>query len=197
MAQRVTEDCDRTLAEANRDRDGILEEARVQTKARREAVLKATQTEKEILDDRWRLKAETEAAKAALSLQNEAVIDVLQRVRHEIDEIVKGPRFPAILDALLVEVMAVAPDNVIVLVPEAHLDHVRQWLSKNGNGSLEVDGSAAYWDGVAVQDASKTFRISNTMTGRFVRVEGAARKLSTGALFEGNSATVSTAGGGA
>ena len=197
MAQRVAEDCDNTLAQANGERDGILEEARVQTRSRREAVLKATQTEKEILDDRWRLKAETEAAKAALSLQNEAVLEVLQRVRHEIDAIVKGPRFPAVLDALLAEVMAVAPDNVVVLAPEAHLDRVRQWLSKNGKGSLQVDGSAAFWDGVAVQDASKTFRISNTMTGRFVRVEGAARKLSTGALFKGNATTVSTAGGGA
>ena len=124
-------------------------------------------------------------------MKNEAVEAVLADVSRQVREIASGPAFGPILDSLLAELMGAAGsgDDMEVLAPEAHADHVRGWLERNGRGGLKVVGSREFWDGVAVQDAKRTYRISNTLTGRFGRVEQVARKHCMTALFgQGGSA---------
>lgn len=186
MAQQAAEECGQTVSRARDEQDTILKEARAQSDARRETLLHTTAEEMDALDRQWLLKGEAGAAKAALVVQNDAVREVLEEVQAEIGRMAQGPEFRAVLEALLAEVMAVAPENVIVLAPGPHVGHVRQWLDKNGYSGIPVDGAPALLDGVAVQDRERSFRISNTLSGRFARVEQAARKLCMEALFEGN-----------
>ena len=135
------------------------------------------------MDLRWRQKAATEAAKAYLSMKNEAVKAVMANVEAEVRAIVEGGGFPGILDSLLAEVMAVAEDEVVLLAPERHADHVSAWLGGNGHGGISVEGSATVWDGVAIQDPKRSYRISNTLTGRYRRVGQEARKRCMKSMF--------------
>lgn len=186
MAQQAAEECSQTVSHARDEQDAILREARAQSDARRETLLHTTADEMDALDKRWLLKGEAGAAKAALVVQNDAVREVLEGVRAEIGRMAEGPEFRAVIEALLAEVMAVAPENVIVLAPGPHVGHVRQWLGTNGYNGIPVEDAPALLDGVAVQDRERSFRISNTLSGRFARVEQAARKLCMETLFEDN-----------
>lgn len=185
MARQVDEVYEGNLRVARDSARAIDEEAREACDAQETSTIKSTQAEVETLADRWRQKADTEAAKAALVVQNESVCAVLDRVDEEVRTLVAGKAFPAVLDALLEELMAAAPKGVVAIAPPDHVDHVKKWLAGNGHAKTKVEGSADTWDGVAVQDPDRTFRISNTLTGRLSRVEQQARKLCMTALFGG------------
>lgn len=183
MTRQVADQCESTLIEARREADAILEEARTKSNDSWQDAMKATETEIKLLEERWVQKAQAEAAKAELAVQNEAVEAVLAALRVKIRGAVEGSDFPNIIEALLSELMAVAPDNVVVLAPEQQVGHVTKLLAKTGHTGVPVEGSAIVWDGVAVQDKQRTFRISNTLTGRYSRVEDGARKLCMVTLF--------------
>ena len=183
MARQVDEVYNGNLSAASESAEVILEEARQDCAALEEKTLASTAAEMDVLAERWRQKAEAEAARAALVVQNEAVRAVLDRVDEEIRQTVSGDGFPAILDALLSELIAEAPADVIALAPPDHVDRIRDWLSKNGHGSVPVESTPSMWDGLAVQDRDRTFRFSNTLRGRFSRVEQEARKLCMTSLF--------------
>jgi vacuolar-type H+-ATPase subunit E/Vma4 len=91
---------------------------------------------------------------------------------------------------LLAELMEEAPDSgdLQVLAPPAHADRVSSWLSNNGRAGVGVEGSEAFKDGVAVQDPGRTFRISNTLSGRFALMEQEIRKHCMTTLFGGGAA---------
>ena len=183
MARQVSDRCESTLEEARREADAILVAARTKSKETWQDAMKATETEIKLLEERWDQKAQAEAAKAELSVENEAVEAVLEALRAKIRAAVDGAEFPGIIEALLTELMAEAPDDVVVLAPESQVGHVEQLLAKSGHNGLAVEGSAVVWDGVAVQDKQRTFRISNTLSGRYARVEDGARKLCMVTLF--------------
>lgn len=183
MARQVDEVYENNLSAARATVETILEETRQECASMEESTLQATSTEMDALAERWRQKADTEAAKAALSVQNDAVRAVLDRVQDEIRTLVTGEGFQSILDSLLHELMAAAEAEVVALAPEDHVDYVRGWLKKNGFPNVPVEGSSSMWDGVAIQDRDRTFRISNTLTGRFSRVEQNARRICSIALF--------------
>lgn len=183
MSLQVVEQCESTLSEANREAAGIADNARAQSDALREEALIAARHEMDALDELWRQKAEVEAAKAELVMQNDAVRAVLGKVGEENRRIVASDEFPATLDLLLSELMAVAPDDVVALAPPDHCGHVREWLAKNSHDGVPVEGSSSMLDGVAVQDRARTFRISNTLSGRLSRVEQQARRICMMSLF--------------
>ena len=185
MSQQVDAQCESNLSEAKRVAEAIVAEARAQCAEQRETVLSATKGELAALDERWRQKAEAEAAKAALVVKNEAMQDVLRQVDEDIRSTVKGPEFEAVLDALLAELMAVEEGGDFkVLAPEAHVDRVRNWLANMGRGSVPIEASSELWDGVALQDMNRTYRISNALTGRYSRVLEEARKTCMTSLFD-------------
>lgn len=185
MTRQVDAECARNLDAARREAEAIEAEARAKSRALRDATLKATQREVEMLKLRWEQKAEAEAAKAALLVRKETVEDVLSTIEGEIRSIVEGSDFPAVLDSFLAELMAaVSGDDVVLLAPRTHADYVREWLNANGRKSVTVEVSAAMWDGVAVQDAVRTYRISNSLTMRFKRMESEIRKVCATTLFD-------------
>ena len=183
MARQVDEVYDGNLSAASESAEAILEEARQDCAALEEKTLASTAAEMDVLAERWRQKAEAEAAKAALVVQHDALHAVLEKVSEEIREIVSSDEFGPILDALLAELMADAPPDVIALAPPDHLDRVKKWLASNGNDKVPVEGAPNRQDGVAIQDRDRTFRISNTLSGRFSRVEQEARKHCMMSLF--------------
>lgn len=185
MAQQVDAECTRNLDAARREAEAIEAEARAKSQVLRDAMLKETQREVEMLKLRWEQKAEAEAAKAALLVRKETVEDVLSTIEGEIRSIVEGSDFHAVLDSFLAELMAaVSGDDVVLLAPEAHADRARAWLSANGCEGVTVEPSDSMWDGVAVQDSVRTYRISNTLTMRFKRMESEIRKVCATALFD-------------
>lgn len=185
MSQQVAAQCESNLNEAKLEAEAIAAEARAQCVQQRETMLSATQGELTALDERWRQKAEAEASKAALVIKNEAMQDVLRQVDSDIRSTVDGPEFEAVLDALLAELMAVEEgSDSKVLAPEAHVDRVRNWLANNGHGGVPIEASSELWDGVALQDTNRTFRISNALTGRYSRVLEEARKICMTSLFD-------------
>ena len=183
MTKQVADECGQRKANATGDAEAILADARAKSTAKRKALLASTDSEMELLDLRWRQKAEAEASKADLSMKNDAVKAVMANVETEVRSLVEGGEFPGLLEALLAEVMAVAEGDIVVLAPEAHVDHVSGWLGNNGHGGIQVEGSSAMWDGVAIQDEACSYRISNTLMGRYRRVGQEARKLCMRSIF--------------
>jgi hypothetical protein len=60
---------------------------------------------------------------------------------------------------------------------------VQNWLSGHGHAGMVVEASQEVWDGVALQDPARSYRISNTLTGRYGRVAQEARRLCMVKLF--------------
>lgn len=191
MTAEVTEECEANIAAAQDEAATIKSEAETRAASQRETVEAVTETEMTRLDERYRQMAQAEASRADLVVKNDTVRAVMDKVHAEIRSIVSGDRFPAVLEALLGSLKDEIRSGLVVLGPEAHLEHIRGWLSKNGLEGVSVEASAELWDGVAVQDAERTYRISNTLTGRFGRVEQEARRVCMQTLF-GN---VSSEGG--
>jgi vacuolar-type H+-ATPase subunit E/Vma4 len=185
MTNQVTAECERNIAEARDEASRIQSNGEAEAQALRDRTMNSVNAEIALLDQRAHQKAEAEAAKAELELRNDVVETVMDRVQNEIKSIVSSGSFPGVLDRLLETLMSAAGENhgYVVLAPEAHLDHVKQWLSANGHGGVPVEGSRAMWDGVALQDPNRTYRISNTLTGRYTRMEQEARRHCMVSLF--------------
>ena len=188
MTAQVTEECDGNRAAAQQEAEAIRAEAERKSAAQRDATQSATDAEMDRLDERWRQMAHAEASRAGLVVKNDAVKAVMQKVESEIRRIVAGDDFPAVLDALLVSLDSEIQGDVVLLGPAGHVGHIEAWLSSHGHEGISVEGSAELWDGVAVQDPAQTYRISNTLTGRYSRVEQDARRVCMVNLFGGNAA---------
>lgn len=184
MAQQTAEERERRLASARAEAERIVAEAKEQQAREREAALKAVEDELATLAQRSEQRAQAEAAKASLTMRHTVAEEVLDTVQEEIRSLTASDEFPSVLNALLAEVVQAAPDeNIVVLVPGPHEDHCREWLSHNSYDKVEVQASKEFWDGAAVQDKARTYRISNTLTGRFAMLEEDARKLCLAKLF--------------
>ena len=183
MTAQVTEGCEGNRAAAQREAEAIQADAEQKSAAQRDAVQSATDAEMQRLDERWRQMAHAEASRADLVVKNNAVKAVMQKVESEIRRIVDSNEFPAVLDALLATLVTEMRGDVVLIGPARHVDHIRGWLASNGHAGIPVESSDELWDGVAIQDPARTYRISNTLTGRYGRVEQEARRLCMVKLF--------------
>ena len=130
--------------------------------------------------------AHAEASRADLVVKNDAVQAVMQKVESEIRMIVNGSGFGGVLDSLLTSLLNEyqgSDSEALLIAPEAHVAHVQQWLSANGHAGMTVEGTKEIWDGVALQDPARTYRISNTLTGRYERIGQEARRLCMVKMF--------------
>jgi len=183
MTAQAMEECDSTRNTAQQEADAILADAKAQSQAQRESVEAQVTREMAHLDERWGQMAHAEASRADLTVKNDSVTAVLASVQAEIRRIVSSPDFGGILDALLASLMQAADGEIVVLGPEAHLDSVKKWLAGNGHANVKVVASPEIWDGVAIQDPGRKYRVSNTLTGRYQRIEETARKRCMSAMF--------------
>jgi vacuolar-type H+-ATPase subunit E/Vma4 len=183
MTAQVMEKCESTRSAAQQEADVILADAKAQGQAQRESVEAQLAREMDHLDERWEQMAHAEASRADLTVKNDAVSAVLDVVQTEIRRIVSSSEFGTVLDALLTSLMQAADGDIVVLGPESHLDRVKKWLADNGHGGVKVEASPEMWDGVAIQDPAQTYRVSNTLSGRYHRIEETARKQCMSTMF--------------
>ncbi len=185
MSRQVEAECSEHLATARAEAERILADARAKARATGEAALASAKAERDRLDALWKQKGDAEAVRLELSMKNDAVEAVLAEVAAGIKRFASGPEFPAALERLLEELMAAAGSgtNVRVLGPSAQVDRIKTWLAGHGYAGVPVEGSPEFWDGVAVQDPGRNWRVSNTLSGRSSRVDQAARKHCMSTLF--------------
>jgi vacuolar-type H+-ATPase subunit E/Vma4 len=183
MARQVEQGCEERLAAARAEADAIVSEARERADKRYAEGIERAQREVDRLARRARELAAVQAKQQSHSMQQAVADEILHSVDAELDRIAEGPEFPGILDALLRELMATAPENAEVLAPPAHVERCRQWLAANGHAGVPVVPHAALHDGVAIQDAQRTFRVTNSLSSRFHKLENEARKICLRLLF--------------
>ena len=184
MSARVAEECEGNIARARKEAAVIVAEAEATSAASRNAAEARTHSEIDALAERWRQKADAEAAKATLTVKNDAVEQVLAAVESVIAQTVASDKFPAYLEALLAELMAVAKGLFVVRGPAGNIDTVRAWLDANGHADAALEASDDMIDGVAIQDPVRSYRISNTLHGRSRQVLEEARRVCMTSLFD-------------
>jgi len=183
MSQQIAARREAILREAQSEAARIEQDARKRAEERRAATIASVEGELASLAARSRERAEAEAQMVALTTKDSITNEVLKSVEGALAERAVGTDFPAVLDALLAELMAESRPDIVVLAPEAHVDHCRQWLESHGHPDLAVQALPGLTDGVAIQDRAGKFRYTNTLSARFRLQEGALRKRALNQLF--------------
>lgn len=185
MAQQVQADCDKVLAEARQEAERILSEGRRVADREYETGIEGTRAEIATADRRERQRLDAEHDKAFLAVQHKVVEEVLARVGDEIRSRAQAPDFGSVLEALLDEILAQKPrKNLDVLVPPVHAERIAQYVQRLGRSDLQVIPWPGLTDGVAVQNRRRSYRISNTLSGRLAAIQDEARKRCQARLFE-------------
>jgi vacuolar-type H+-ATPase subunit E/Vma4 len=173
------------LARAEADASAIRESARARAEARTQEGLAALERELETLGARSRERAEAEAHMVQFTTRDTIADELLGDVEKRLAEVAAGDGFGSILEALLSELMQDVQPGMVVLAPSAHTDHAKQWLDTNGHGDLTVQPEPTLKDGVAIQDADRTYRVTNTLSARFRLQQDTLRRIALERLFGG------------
>jgi vacuolar-type H+-ATPase subunit E/Vma4 len=185
MRRQTQAECDARLADARRAAEEVLAVARRQADAREAETRNAITAELDHLARHGRMIAEAEAEKATLAMENDVVEEILAGVRASLDRLAKSAEFGPVVEALLAEVMDGTDPGMVVLAPAAHVDLCRRWLQSHGYAAVPVEASSDVWDGVAIQDPQKSYRVTNTLSSRAAKLEGEARRHCMTTLFAG------------
>lgn len=183
MSQQIAAKREELLREARGEAAQIQQDAQRRAEQRRTETLGAVESELASLATRSRERVEAEAHMITLTTKDTITNEVLASVGDALKARVTSPDFPTILDALLAELMVDSPSDIVVLAPQAHVDHCKNWLESHGHADTPVEAFAGVNDGVAVQDRARKFRYTNTLSARFRLQEGALRKLALNRLF--------------
>jgi vacuolar-type H+-ATPase subunit E/Vma4 len=188
MSKQIASQRETLLAEARDEAEQIRQDGQQQAEQRRSTTLDAVKSELASLAARSRERVEAEAHMVTLTTKDSIANEVLDSVESALAAHAASPEFSRTLEALLAELMADSPEDVVVLAPEAHVDHCKQWLASHGRDGLPVEALPGLTDGVAIQDPDRKFRYTNTLTARFRLQEGSLRKYALHQLFpEANS----------
>jgi len=140
-------------------------------------------SELQAMSDRSRGRAEAESYMVLMTTKDTIADELLASLEKEMSEIAASPKFGDILDSLLQELMQEGPADGVVFAPQAHLARCQNWLAQHGY-SHRVEAANFLNDGVAVQDASSSFRITNTLSARYEKQKSALRKHCIERLFD-------------
>ena len=175
--------CEMILEKGREEAARIVAEARSAAEEARNQALDEERERAEAQREDTRQRARSEAERANMTMRERVVDRVLDAVHEELRRVAQGPDFPDILCRLLADTMDEAPENAVVLAPPAHVDACRNWLQANGYAGVPVESSERLWDGIAVTNKQRTFRLTNTLTSRFEKSHDAARKAALRRLF--------------
>jgi len=185
MTRQIDEQCEAVVAEAQEKAQRIRGDAERKAEQQRQAAIQSLSEELETLAQRARESAEAEAEMVALTTKDTIADEVLDQVEAEVARLAQRPDFAGVLEQLLDELLPEAPDHAVVLCPQGYEEQARQWLANRGRDGAEVQGLPGLKDGVAVQDAKRTFRITNSLSTRLRLQEEDLRKFCLNRLFEG------------
>ncbi|MCF6285231.1 MAG: hypothetical protein L3K26_08575 [Candidatus Hydrogenedentes bacterium] len=183
MSQQIATQRQDFLRAAHDEAAKIQQGVQQRADQRRTETLRAVEGELAAMAARSRERIEAEAHMVTLTTKDTITNEVLASVEEALAERAASAEFPAILDALLAELMGDSPSDVVVLAPEAHVDHCKRWLESHGYADLLVEALPGLTDGVAIQDPGRKFRFTNTLSARFRLQEGALRKQALSRLF--------------
>jgi len=191
ITRQADQACQANLESAKAEKAAILDHARKASEKRRDDVLKSLAGNLAAQSEQARAMAQIAAERETISTRQGLTEEVLSQAKARIRQIAESDAFGPVLEGLSAQVLdACNADTgeltgVTVLVPPRHVDRIRTFLSNNGNGNVPVRAEADLLDGAAVQDDAQTFRISHTLSGRYERLENAARAISLKKLFGG------------
>jgi vacuolar-type H+-ATPase subunit E/Vma4 len=183
MASQVARQCEEKLTEARRDAGAAVAEARERAEQRRARALERERAEVERLNQRARELAQVLAEHEALTMQQAVADEVLAKAEIELARLVRTADFPGILEGLLAELIAEVSGDGVVLAPAARVETCRAWLARHSRADVVVQTDPNLVDGVAYQDARRTYRITNAMSSRLHMLQNEARKTCLDALF--------------
>lgn len=185
MTQQADAERASIIAASQSEAEAIHAQAQQEAASLRERTLRAVEAELSASAQRSRERAEAEAHMAVLTTKDTIASEILEAAKAELQRIASGPDVAVVIESLLAEVLDGAEDGVNVLAPAAHTGTVSAWLEANGRGHLQVVAAPELKDGVAIQDAAKTYRVTNTLSARFDRLESALRRSCIEQLFGG------------
>ncbi len=193
MTQEISRQQKGLLAEARARAELILAEAEVSAKQRREETIASLKEELDALAETHRERAEANAKSAMMSIKDTITDDILKDVRAELIRIAEDdtrfqPILIKLLDELLISKVGTNWRNegrleLKVKVPGAHVDAINRWLRDQGVSDVQVETLHKLIDGVALQDAEQSFRISNTLHDRLEKQEKKLRGFAMKQLF--------------
>jgi vacuolar-type H+-ATPase subunit E/Vma4 len=189
MASGVEARCQAKLAEARREGDAIVSSAKARADESYAKGLESVAAEIRRAAEQGRKLAQSEGEKVVLSAQHSVSDDALADVRRRLASIAASEDFGPMIDALLAQAVGAARGDIEVLAPARFVERCQAWLSSHGHGGVNVRPTSEFDDGVAVQDVKHTYRITNTLTSRYGKLEPRARKLLMIRLFGGESAS--------
>lgn len=183
MSRQAAERCQAALDAARAEAGVNLKDAREHATHRRKEAVAAVEREVQRLADRARQLLAVEAEHESLTMEQSIADEILRSVGFELDKAAQSPKFPAIFDALLDELLSIAPKDALVTVPVSFADRAKARLQQHGLGGVTVVESAAMRDGCAMQDAARTYRITNSLSSRLSKLQNESRKVCLNALF--------------
>jgi vacuolar-type H+-ATPase subunit E/Vma4 len=185
MARQVADRCQALLDAARAEAGALLKEAREHADRRRREAVQAAEREVQRLAERARQLLAVEAEHESLTMEQSIADEILRSVSFELEKAALSPKFPAIFDALLAELMADAPKDALVTVPVSFGERAKAWLQQHGYPDVTVQESPAMRDGCAMQDAAHTYRVTNSLSSRLSKLQNEARKVCLRSLFGG------------
>lgn len=183
MTEQVTAQSAAITAKAKAEAEAILTASRQEGTTLRERSLRDIENELAAAAQRSKERAEAEAHMLVLTTKDTLASEILEAAQAELARTAQSDAFPAVLEALLDELLQEANGDVVVLAPPAHVETVKNLLAQKGKEVLAVEPLNGLNDGVAIQDRDQTYRVTNTLSARFTGQEGALRKLCLQKLF--------------
>ncbi len=191
MSEQIAKQCGENSAAAQAEAKRIAGEARLHRDAQRAGRLTALAVELDEAVKRTRERAESEAYMQTLTTKDKIADEIIAAAGAELARRSQQEGFGAVIEALLAELITEVKQRnggidgaaLTVLAPSAHADLCRSWLSSHGHGALQVEATPGLADGVAIQDARPSFRVTNTLSSRLSNREDELRKLCLQRLF--------------
>jgi vacuolar-type H+-ATPase subunit E/Vma4 len=183
MARQVAQRCEDQLAVARQKADVIIAEAKAKAEARREHAVEQAHAEADRLAKRAMELALRAAENETLTMEHAVADEVLTSAGVELGRLAQSERFPGILESMLAELVAYAPKEGVILTSPAHVGVCSAWLQRQGVAGLTAQADPDLHDGVAYQDLQHTYRITNSLSARFAKVQNEARRICLETLF--------------
>lgn len=182
MTDRVRRERETLLAQARAEAEHVQQAAHQTGEDRTARTRTALDAELARAEDQTRRRAQAEARITVKTTKDTVVDEVLAEVKSRLADLAAQPQFAEMLPLLLGEVLESAAPDVEVHVPPAHEERCRQWVQDHGGGRRVVADSALR-DGVAIQDAGPTYRITNTLSARLAKRTESLRRHCLNRLF--------------
>lgn len=183
MRREAAKRCQAIVEEARQEAARIVAEARQTAEENRRKAILEEEARGEAEREDARQRAEAEAERAKVTMRERVADSILDTVHGELAVVARGPEFAEILRLLLAEIIEEAPEDAVVLAPREHVATCRQWLDGQEKAHIAVESDDRLWDGVAVTNATRSFRLTNTLTSRFEKTRASARKTALRRLF--------------